>query len=87
MDLVGPMPVCTHSGFRYFVGFHDDASKFHTAYPLHSKDKALDAFVEFKAWAESQTGKRIKAIQDDKGGKFIGHQWDDLCSKHGIQRC
>src|SRR6201999_1621696 len=24
MDLVGPMPVRTHSGFRYFVGFHDD---------------------------------------------------------------
>src|ERR1700761_2373344 len=86
MDLVGPMPVCTHSGFRYFVGFHDDASKFRAAYPLRSKDEALDAFVEFKAWAENQTGKRIKAIQDDKGGKFIGHRWDNFCSKHGIQQ-
>src|ERR1700761_4031200 len=86
MDLVGPMPVWTYSGFRYFVGFHNDASKFRTAYPLCSKDEALDAFVEFKAWAENQTGKRIKAIQDDKGGKFIGHRWDKLCSKHGIQR-
>src|ERR1700761_2041680 len=62
MDLVGPMPVCTHSGFRYFIGSHNNASKFCAAYPLHSKDKALDAFVEFKAWAENQTRKRIKAM-------------------------
>src|ERR1700759_5078557 len=86
MNLVGPMPVCTHSGLRYFVGFHDNASKFHAAYPLHSKDEALDAFVEFKAWAENQTGKSIKAIQDNKGGEFISHRWDNFCSKHGIQR-
>ena len=78
MDLVGPMPVRTHSGFCYFVGFHNDASKFRAAYPLRSKDEALGAFVEFKAWAENQTGKRIKAIQDDKGGKFISHRWDDV---------
>lgn len=32
--------------------------------------------VHSKAFAETRTGCRIQAFQDDKGGKFIGHAWE-----------
>jgi transposase InsO family protein len=83
-DLV-QMPVRTASGFRYFVGFHDDCSDFHAAYPLKTKDETFDAFCHFKSWAELQTGRRIRAFQDDKGGEFVGGRWDALFAQCGIE--
>jgi transposase InsO family protein len=84
-DLV-QMPVRTASGFRYFVGFHDDASSFHAVYLLRKKSETFDAFRQYKAWAEKQTGRKIKAFQDDKGGEFIGRVWDALFAEEGIER-
>ena len=70
-DLV-EMPVRTAQGFRYFVGFHDDASSFHRVYLLRHKSNAFDAFMEYKAWAELVTGQRIRVLQDDKEASSLG---------------
>lgn len=83
-DLV-EMPVRTAQGFRYFVGFHDDASSFHRVYLLRKKSEAFDAFMEFKAWAELVTGERIRVLQEDKGGEFVGKKWDAMYARTGIR--
>jgi transposase InsO family protein len=84
-DLV-QMPVRTHSGYRYFVGFHDDCSSFHRVYLLRAKSDTFAAFKQFKAWAENITGRKIKSFQEDKGGEFIGAQWDAYLAECGIER-
>ena len=83
-DLV-EMPVRTAQGFRYFVGFHDDASSYHAVYLLRKKSDTFDAFMEFKAYAERLTGKQSRVLQDDKGGEFTGLRWDAMYAQTGIK--
>ena len=83
-DLI-EMPVRSLAGADYFVLFRHDASGFHSAYPLRRKSDTFKAFSDFKSWAENQTGHRIRQFQDDKGGKFVGKQWDMLFVSSGIQ--
>ena len=61
-DIHGPLPVRTHSGYRYWMTFVDDKSRYLTIFALKSKDQAFDAFKQFKALAENQTGCTIKAF-------------------------
>ena len=62
-DLVS-MPVASASGYRYLVAFHDNASGFHAAYPLRKKSDTCAAFTNFHAWAEWQTGRKLRAFHD-----------------------
>ena len=58
-DLVGPMETSI-GGYSYFAGFIDDYSGFGVQWPLKKKSDTLAAFNEFKAWAETQTGRKLK---------------------------
>ena len=64
-DLHGPLPP-TANGFKYWISFTDDASRFRRCWLLHKKSEAFDAFKHYKAWAEKQTGKSLKSLRDDK---------------------
>jgi hypothetical protein len=83
-DLKGPLPVQTTEGFRYWELFIDDKSRWKMVAFLRQKNHALAAFKEYKAYAEKQTGKKIKSTRDDKGSEFIGHEYNEFCAKEGI---
>ncbi|CDO75313.1 hypothetical protein BN946_scf184715.g2 [Trametes cinnabarina] len=71
-DLDGPMRTASvGSGFLYFASFIDDFSGLGIACFLKRKSDAMKAFDNFKAWAETQTGKKIKRHLLDLG---IEHQ-------------
>src|SRR5215469_9523609 len=53
-DLHGPLPVASHSGYKYWITFIDDATRFRAVYLLKAKSEAFDAFREYKVWAENQ---------------------------------
>lgn len=55
-------------------------------YPLKRKSDAFGAFQKYKAYAETQTGRRIQATRDDKGGEYMPAAWNEFCATHGIQR-
>ena len=38
---------------------------------LKHKDEQFDAFKTYKAWAERQTGRKLKTIRTDRGGEFL----------------
>ena len=44
------------------------------------------AFKQFKAYAETQLGCKIKALRDDKGGEYISTEFTTFLSACGIQR-
>ncbi|KAG5323483.1 POLX protein, partial [Pseudoatta argentina] len=48
--------------------------------------RALEAFKEFKAYAERQTGKRIKYLQSDNGREYCNSEFDAFLREHGIGR-
>src|SRR5258705_9040377 len=55
-DVHGPLPVCTHSSFHYWVTFI-------------AKSDTFEAFKAFKAYAENHHNAKIKMLRDDKGGE------------------
>ncbi|KAL7280846.1 LOW QUALITY PROTEIN: hypothetical protein ACG7TL_005790 [Trametes sanguinea] len=85
-DLKGPLPVPTPEGHVYWMTFVCDATRFWVVAYLKRKSDAFAAFQAYKAYAENCLGLRIKATRDDKGGEYIGREYNDFCAQHGIQR-
>jgi hypothetical protein len=56
------------SGFKYYVVFIDDWSRFTWIYPLHRKSEVFENFIKFKLLVENQFSTKIKQIQSDGGG-------------------
>lgn len=84
-DLHGPFPVATQEGFRYFVTFITDKGRFMSVQLLRQKSDTFGAFKVFKAWAELKTGEKVKILRHDKGGEYIGRNWDAFCALHGME--
>jgi hypothetical protein len=51
---------------------------------MKAKSEAFDAFKQYQAWAETQTGYKIKALCDDKGGEYMSNEWEAYMRTHGI---
>nr|GEV02725.1 retrovirus-related Pol polyprotein from transposon TNT 1-94 [Tanacetum cinerariifolium] len=83
-DVCGPMKTKTLGGCSYFVTFIDDHSRKVWVYTLNTKDQVLDVFKQFHALVERQTGKKLKCIQTDNEGEYIG-PFDAYCIEHGMQ--
>jgi hypothetical protein len=64
------VPYRSFSGFRYWVTFIDNYSRFRFVLPSRAKSDVFAAFKQFKAFAENQTERKIKTLRDDKGWKF-----------------
>ena len=85
-DVHGPLPVRTSSGYRYWVTFIDDATRFRSVVLLKAKSETFSAFKQFKAFAENQTGEKIGALRDDKGGEYMSNEMEAFCIEQGIER-
>jgi hypothetical protein len=70
------LPVLTSSGFRYWLLFIDDYSRYFQIYLLRSE--TFDAFTQFKAMVEKQFDKSILCLHDVKGGEF--------CDAYSVRR-
>ncbi|CAL8075801.1 unnamed protein product [Prunus armeniaca] len=71
-DICGPFPVNTHDGYKFFLTFTDDFSRYGYVYLIAEKSKALDMFKIYKAEVENQLDSKIKVVRSDRGGEFYG---------------
>ncbi|KAM1502254.1 hypothetical protein ACFXTO_027626 [Malus domestica] len=78
IDICGPFPTPTDDGYRYFIIFIDDYSRYCYLYLLTEKSSALNAFQIYKAEVEKQLDKKIKTVKSDRGGEYYGRY-----SEHG----
>ncbi|KAJ1685430.1 hypothetical protein LUZ63_016820 [Rhynchospora breviuscula] len=69
-DVWGPAPVVTNNGFRYYVVFVDDFTKFAWIFFLQSKDEVLQVFSTFKLQVENLLSSTIKVLRTDGGTEF-----------------
>jgi GAG-pre-integrase domain len=70
-DLWGPSPIVSYNGYKYYVSFIDDYSRFTWIYFLKNKSDALLAFTQFKLQVENLLNTTIKILRTDGGGKFL----------------
>ncbi|KAL5520691.1 hypothetical protein ACEPAF_2693 [Sanghuangporus sanghuang] len=85
-DVHGPLPVQSRYGFKYWITFIDDYSRYWAVLLLKKKSDTFAAFKQFKAYVENQLGVKIKATRDDKSGEYVSKEWDQFCITTGIYR-
>jgi len=74
------------SGYRYWITFIDDYSRFRFVMPLKAKSQAFEAFKTFKTFAENQSERKIKILRDDKRGEYMSNAFIDFTTQCGILR-
>lgn len=84
-DLCGPLPA-TRDGFRYFISFIDDHTRFAEVRLLRDKSEAMDAFIGYKSWTERATQRGIKMLRSDGAGEYLSKQFNEWLGEEGIQR-
>jgi transposase InsO family protein len=83
VDLCGPMPCRSRSGWLYSMNLIDDFSSYAWSLPLRSKDKAASILQLWHRAVENQSSHRLKIIVSDNG-KLISKSMHDWASMHGI---
>lgn len=78
-----PSHIVSLDGYRYYIHFLDDFSRFVWVYPLKLKSDAYHAFIHFLTFIKTQFGKTLKALQSDNGGEY--RKIHALCGSLGIQ--
>jgi hypothetical protein len=65
----GPTP-CFIGGYKYYINFVDDFSKFSWLYLMHDRYEAPHIFMHFKTHVERLLDITIKSVQTDWGGEY-----------------
>ncbi|RVX03448.1 Retrovirus-related Pol polyprotein from transposon TNT 1-94 [Vitis vinifera] len=71
-DICGPLTPTALGGYKYFITFIDDFSRYGYVELIHEKSDSLNVFKAFKAKVELQLGKPIKVVKSDKSGEYYG---------------
>ena len=64
-DIWGPSPQKYVEGYRYYISFVDDCSRFVWIFPMVNKSDAFTIFTKFLAFIENQFKASIKFLQSD----------------------
>jgi transposase InsO family protein len=83
-DVCGPMSISARDGYRYFITFIDDYSRYGYIYLMKNKSEAFGKFKEFKNEVENQLDKRIKALRTDRGGEYLSNEFSTYLKECGI---
>src|SRR5215475_6057535 len=74
----------SHSGYKYWITFIDDLSRYKYVVPLRRKSDAFGAFKSFKAYAENHTGRTIKVFRNNKGSEYMSNEFLRFLKDNGI---
>lgn len=83
-DLVD-FPSQSIDNYRYAATFLDDYSSYGQQFYLKTKDQTLEAFKEFKTWAELKLNRKIKMFRSDRGGEFMSNEMSRFLKSSGIE--
>jgi transposase InsO family protein len=86
LDVCGPMPSSSMSGYVYYVSFIDDYSRKTWLYFLKYKYEVFSKFKEFKALIENLSKRKINILRSDNGGEYTSKEFVNFCKDVGIKR-
>ena len=50
------------------------------------KSETFENFKKFKAFADNQSGNKLKVLRTDKGGESLSNEFILFCDENGIQK-
>ena len=60
----------SNQGFKDYVIFIDDSSRYTWLYPLKKKSEFYECFLKFQRFVENHSERKIKTFQSEGGGEF-----------------
>ena len=84
-DLSGKLRVRTRHGYRYYMTFVDDYSRYCVVRLLKKKSDATAAVKEFYTTYTKKTGKPMKILRSDGGGEYIDGELKKWLKKKGVE--
>ena len=83
-DVCGPMSTSARGGYRYFITFIDDYSRYGYVYLMKNKSESFEKFKEYKNEVENQLDKKIKTLRTDRGGEYLSIEFSTFLKECGI---
>ena len=75
VDVCGPMSVDSCSGYRYFVTFTGDLSRYECVYSMKYKSKMFEKFKQFQSEVENHRNKNIKFLRSNQKGEYLSYEF------------
>jgi transposase InsO family protein len=83
-DVWGPSPHSSIDGFRYFVLFIDDCTRFTWIFPMKNKSEVFHYFQYLCALIQNQFSTSVKILRSDGGGEYMSSKFKEFLSLKGI---
>ncbi|KAJ9545765.1 hypothetical protein OSB04_025472 [Centaurea solstitialis] len=83
-DVCGPFSHVAKGGYRYFITFTDDFSRYGYVYLMRHKSESFERFREFQNEVQNQLGRKIKFLRSDRGGEYLSDEFDNHLMECGI---
>ena len=77
-------PIVSLGGYKFYVIFIDDHSRFTWIFLLRQKSEVLSCSIKFKSLVENLFSCKIKQIQTDNGGEYVSTAFKNFTNTHGI---
>ena len=74
-DVCDPISVEARGGYRYFLTFTDDLSRYGYIYLMKHKSETFEKFKEFQSEVENHRDKKIKFLRSDHGDKYLSYEF------------
>ncbi|CAL2258842.1 unnamed protein product [Prunus armeniaca] len=74
-DVWGPSLTIYVEGFKYYVSFIDECTRFTGIFPMINKAEVYSIFVHFHAYLVTQFSASLKVFQSDGGGEYLSHKF------------
>src|SRR6266496_5524590 len=84
IDVCSPMSVEARDGYRYFLTFTNDLSRYGYIYLMKHKSETFEKFNEFQSEVENHRNKKIKSLRSDHGGEYLSYEFDLHLKQCGI---
>ena len=74
-DVCGSMSVEARGGYRYFLAFIYDLSRYGYIYLMKHKSETFEKFKEFQSELENHRDKKIKFLRSDRGDEYLSYNF------------
>ena len=74
-DVCALMCVDALGGYRYFLNFTDDLSRYEYIYLMKHKSETFEKPKEFQSEVENHRNKKIKFLQSDREEEYLSYEF------------
>ena len=78
------MSIEARGGYRYFLTFTDDLSRYGYIYLMKHKSETFEKFKQFQSEVENHRNKKIKFLRSDRGGEYLSYEFGSHLRQCGI---